>query len=172
MKSGEVHMGKILLDRAEKIAEAIVAKLKPYCKQIEIAGSIRRRRPFIGDIDIVLIPSDPWNLHQEILGMCRPFPAKMSGSKIMRVTVVSNSGPVQVDIYFADETTWATLLLIRTGSTENNIRLCLRAKQRGWHLAADGSGLFNEAGQRIAGDSEQSIYEALGLPYQEPWERK
>jgi len=158
-------MGKILLDRAEKIAEAIVAKLKPYCKKIEVAGSIRRRQPWVKDIDICLIPSDPWNLHHEIKGMGQ---VRISGNKIMRVMV----GSEQVDLYFADETTWATLFLIRTGSTENNIRLCLRAKQRGWHLAADGSGLFNEAGQRIAGDSEQSIYEALGLPYQEPWERK
>ncbi|GAI94863.1 unnamed protein product, partial [marine sediment metagenome] len=42
---------------------------------------------------------------------------------------------------------------------------------RAWRLFADGSGLFNERGERIAGDSEESIYQALGLRYQEPWER-
>jgi DNA polymerase/3'-5' exonuclease PolX len=45
------------------------------------------------------------------------------------------------------------------------------AKKKGWHLAASGDGLFNEKGQRVAGGSEESIYEALELPYQEPWER-
>jgi DNA polymerase (family 10) len=162
-------MGKIALERAEKTAEAIIKCLAPYCKpdRIVVAGSIRRRRPWVNDIDIVLIPSDPWNLHQEILKLCRPFPAKASGSKIMRIEVNST----QVDLYFADETTWTTLLLIRTGSTENNIRLCSIAKQRGWHLAADGSGLFNQYGKRIAGDTELSIYEALGLPFQAPEER-
>jgi len=46
------------------------------------------------------------------------------------------------------------------------------ARRRGWHLAAGGRGLFNERGERIAGDSERSIYEALELEYQEPWERR
>ncbi|GAI08995.1 unnamed protein product, partial [marine sediment metagenome] len=77
----------------------------------------------------------------------------------------------QVDIYVASEKTWATLLLIRTGSKENNIRLATLAKKRGWHLAASGDGLFDENRQRIAGDSEESIYEALNLPWQRPEER-
>jgi len=158
---------EIPLERAEKSAEAIIERLKPYCKRIEVAGSIRRKRPRVHDIDLVLIPSDPWNLHTEILGLCQPMPATMSGSKIMRIQVNGTS----VDIYFADETTWATLLLIRTGSKENNIRLCSTAKRKGWKLHADGSGLFDENGQRIAGDTEQSIYAALSLPYQEPEER-
>ena len=168
-------MGKIALERAEKIAEAVVKRLAPYCKRregdkgyyIEIVGSIRRRKPWVNDIDICLIPSDPWNLHQEILSLCRPFSPKASGKKIMRIEVNST----QVDIYFADEQTWATLLLIRTGSAENNIRLCSRAKEMGWHLAASGDGLFNDKGERIAGDTEISIYNALGLPYQRPEER-
>ncbi len=161
-------MGKIALERAEKIAEAIVKRLAPYCKKIEVAGSVRRRKPQVRDIDIVLLPSDPWNLHQEILNLCRPFKPKLSGAKIMRIEVMST----QVDIYFADDITWATLLLIRTGSTENNIRLCALAKKKGWHLAASGDGLFDETGKRVAGDSERSIYEALGLKYQEPEERR
>ncbi len=160
-------MGKIALERAEKIANAVVKKLEPYCKKIVVVGSIRRRCPSVNDIDIVLLPSDPWNLHQEILNLSRPFKPKASGPKIMRIEVSST----QVDIYFADETTWATLLLIRTGSTENNIRLCSIAKKKGWHLAASGDGLFDEKGKRIAGDSEESIYEALDLKYQKPEER-
>ena len=93
---------------------------------------------------------------------------RMSGSKLMRVMVNS----VQVDIYVASEETWATLLLIRTGSKESNIRLCSLAKKKGWRLAASGDGLFNEMGERVAGDSEESIYQALGEPWQEPWERR
>ena len=80
-------------------------------------------------------------------------------------------GDIQIDLYFAEPETWATLLLIRTGSTENNIRLATRAKELGWHLAASGDGLFNENGERIAGDTEISIYNALGLPWQRPEER-
>lgn len=162
----------IQLERAQKIANQVVSRLKPYCKKkadgntfIELVGSIRRKRPWVNDIDLVLIPRDLWNFHTEVkkLGAL-----KMSGPKIMRVM----TGSTQIDCYVADEDTWATLLLIRTGSKENNIRLCLLAQERGWRLAASGDGLFNEHEERIAGDSEQSIYQALDLPYQEPWERE
>ncbi len=154
------------LQQAQKIGDEVLKRLSPYCKpmRIEVVGSIRRRRPLPRDIDIVLIPSDPWNLTHEIAGL---GPAQASGDKVKRV---SYNG-VQVDLYFATEETWATLLLIRTGSKQNNIRLAWLAKQKEWRLAASGDGLFNEKGERIAGDTEESIYEALGLRYQEPWER-
>jgi len=153
------------LERAQKIADEVVKRLSPYCTKIEVAGSIRCQKPTVRDIDIVLIPSDLWNLSQQFKDL---GPAVMSGDKLKRV----NYKGVQVDLYFARPATWATLLLIRTGSKENNIRLCTLAKKRGWHLAANGDGLFNEHGQRVAGDSEESIYKALGVPWQEPWERR
>ena len=129
------------LDRAQRIANEVSKRLSPYCKKkadgapyIEVAGSVRRKKPQVRDIDFVLVPSDPWNLHHEIGGMGQ---VRMSGMKIMRVM----AGSVQVDLYIADEKTWATLLLIRTGSAENNKRLCFRANN------------------------------ALGLPWQRPEER-
>ena len=153
------------LERAKAIATEVITRLAPYCQCIEVAGSVRRRKPFPADIDFVLIPSDLWNLSQQVKGLGSVI---MSGDKLKRI----NHNGVQVDLYYATPATWATLLLIRTGSKENNIRLATLAKKRGWHLAASGDGLFNENGQRVAGDSEESIYKALGLPYQEPWERR
>ncbi len=104
------------LERAQRIAGEVVKRLSPYCQKIEVVGSIRRQKATVRDIDMVLIASDPWNLHHEIMGMGQ---VRMSGMKIMRVMV----GSVQVDLYIASPETWATLLLIRTGSAENNIRL-------------------------------------------------
>jgi len=149
------------LEKGQRIATEVIKLLSPYCKRIQVAGSIRRRKLEVNDIDLVLIPDNLWNLHQEIMRLGK---VRMSGSRIMRVTV----GLAQIDLYFADEENWVTLLLIRTGSKENNIRLATLAKKRGWHLAANGDGLLNEEGERIAGDTEQSIYGALGLPYQRP----
>lgn len=111
----------------------------------------------------------PWNLEGEINNLSRPFTPKLSGDKLKRFNI---AGGIQIDLYFATEKTWNTLLLIQTGPKENNIRLCKLAKQRGWHLHANGEGLFNQYGMRIGGDSEMDIYDALDLPYQEPWERK
>jgi len=154
------------LAQAQKIANEVVKRLSPYCKKIEIAGSIRRRKPFVNDIDLVLIPSDPWNLTHEIAGLGQVRQAW--GEKLKRILF----NGVQVDIYYATEETWATLLLIRTGSMEHNIHLASLAKKKGWHLAANGDGLFNEKGKRVAGDSEQSIFAALGLLYLPPERRE
>ena len=157
------------LQKAKTVAEEVIKRLSPYCQRIEVAGSIRRQKPQVRDIDIVLISSDPWNLEHEVNNLARPFTPKLSGDKLKRFNY---TGGVQIDLYFADEHTWATLLLIRTGSKENNIRLASLAKKRGWHLSANGDGLFDEKEQRVAGDTEESIYEALELSYQEPWERR
>ena len=166
---------KFTRDSAEKVFDIVEQRLAPYCKArpggqyIELVGAVRRRRPWVHDVDVVLIPSaDAWNLYHEILELNKLFKPKPDGPKIKNISV----GGIPVDLYIADEKTWATLLLIRTGSSRNNIRLCTLARNKGWQLKADGSGLFNEKGERIAGDTELSIYRALGANYQEPWERE
>lgn len=153
------------LERAQSIASEIVERLRPYCQEIEVAGSIRRKKRFVRDIDIVLVARDPWGLRTAINELASSFTRQ--GSKMLSFSYQK----AQVDIYFASPETWATLLLIRTGSTAHNIHLCAVAKHKGWHLRANGEGLFDENGKRIAGDTEQSIFQALGVPYQEPEER-
>ncbi len=155
------------LKLGQLVAAEVIDRLSPYCQRIEVAGSIRRQKEIVHDIDIVLIPSDLWNLEHEVLGLARPFQPKMSGAKLKRF----DYNGAQIDLYFASPETWATLFLIRTGSVESNIRLCTLAKKKGWHLAASGDGLFDDTGQRVAGDTEESIYKALGLQYREPAER-
>ncbi|MBA7704171.1 hypothetical protein ES703_112972 [subsurface metagenome] len=159
------------LQRAKNIANIILERLQPYCSRIEVAGSVRRKKPTVNDIDFVLIPSDPWNLEHEIMGLRMAGQSLTAphadGAKLKRFTY----NGVQIDLYFAEEKTWATLLLIRTGSKESNIRLTSLAKKKGWKLHASGTGLFNEKGERIAGDTEESIFEALGLEYLPPEKR-
>ncbi|HEX77161.1 MAG TPA: hypothetical protein G4O03_01930 [Dehalococcoidia bacterium] len=153
------------LKQAQALAQEIVDQLAPYYERIEVTGSIRRQRPFPRDIDIVLIPRSQGKLAMalEALGEAR------LGGKKLEERIYKG---VQVDLYFATPETWATLLLIRTGSKAHNIKLTTLAKKRGWHLYASGRGLINDRGERIAGDSEESFFQALGLPYAEPWERE
>jgi DNA polymerase (family 10) len=154
----------MLLEQGKAIAAEVIELLSPFCHRIEIAGSIRRKKQFVNDIDVVLIPSDPWNL---IALLDKKGHYLKNGPKIKRWLYRSAA----IDFYFATRETWATLFLIRTGSKENNIRLCSLAQQKGWHLKADGEGLFDADGKRIAGDTEESIYETLGIPYQQPEDR-
>lgn len=162
---------KIELERAQKTAEAVVKRLEPYCKKkadgntfIEVVGSIRRKKPSVNDIDLVLIPYDLWNLHHEIMGLGQ---MRMSGSKIMRVMV----GSVQVDIYVCEPETWGITLLVRTGSADHNIKLAARAKKMGLHFSV-ARGIENEKGKVIASQTEEEVFSALGLNYILPERRE
>ncbi len=161
------------LEKAQLLAEPIVQRLKPHCSKIVVAGSIRRKRPFVHDIDLVCIPSSQGQFIAEVQSMGK---VELAGKKLVRC----QTGEIMLDIYIAAPETWATLLLIRTGSKRHNIMLCALAKRQGMILHADGTGLFRPgasaiygppalgADERIAGDTEASIFEALGLAYVPP----
>jgi len=155
------------LEQARQIANNIKKILTPYCDRIEIAGSIRRGKPIVHDIDIVLIEKpESAVIIPSLLATIGAI--TLNGSKIKRLHY--GEANINIDIYTATPASWSTLLLIRTGSKENNIRLATIAKRKGWQLKANGDGLFNNHGDRIA-DTEESIFQVLGLPYQEPHDR-
>ena len=159
------------LQKARVIAEDVVSKLRPFSEKIAIVGSIRRQKSMVHDVDIVAIPSNQGQFQAVLQGLGR---IKTGGGKRISVGMGFTKG-IDLDLYIATAETWYTLMLIRTGSASHNIRLCTRAKNMGMKLHADGSGLFRIEAQgcegvevRIAGDSEESIFEKLELPYEEP----
>jgi len=153
------------LAEAQRIANEVYYRLKPHCTKIEVAGSIRRLKAEVKDVDIVLIPANPGMLSQEIDRLGPPI---MDGEKLRRF----DYNGTQIDLYYATPHTWATLLLIRTGSKENNIRLCSWARRLGMKLKANGDGIIGKDGQLIPMESEKQIYDTLVLPWQDPWERR
>jgi DNA polymerase/3'-5' exonuclease PolX len=163
------------LEKAKAIAVSIENQLRPFCSNIAIAGSIRRNKSWVNDIDIVAIPSNQGRFLYTLQQLGR---IKVGGGKIIRVDMKAKYG-IDLDMYVATPETWATLLLIRTGSAGHNRKLCTLAKSKNMILHADGSGLFELEAQgcegvevRIAGDTETSIFEKLGLPYLAPEDRK
>jgi len=155
------------LEFAKKLAAELMAELTPCTTKIEVVGSVRRQRPTVNDIDLVLIPKNQGLLDTKL----RELGCRFGGPKIRRLVYKG----ALVDIYIATPETWATLLLIRTGSTRHNVYLCKSARARGWQLKADGQGLFDYSGglgKRVAGESEEEIFQALGLPYVPPEERE
>jgi DNA polymerase (family 10) len=160
----------MLADQAQAIADIVIAALRPHCARIEVAGSLRRRRPEVGDLDLVVLHPDGFRFLEAIMTLYGRRPEKM-GRKYICLT---NFRGIQVDLYLADDLTWATLLLIRTGSKQHNIKLCQRALQEGYRLHANGAGLerVRFPGQILAVETERQVFEALGLPYKEPWERE
>jgi DNA polymerase (family 10) len=166
------------LDRTEvePLAFKIVSTIGPYCTRAEVAGSIRRRKPTINDIDIVVLPK-PQCWVQIIKEVRYSFDAvtEKQGDKLATLYVPFASkqgqGHVQVDLYRASEGTWGILLLIRTGSAEYNVYLCNLAIRKGYRLAYS-QGLLNEKGEVIASKTEQEVFQALGLPFIIPQDRE
>jgi hypothetical protein len=122
------------LEQAKIIATKVVDRLTPCCERIAI-GSIRRQKSWVNDIDIVCIPGNQGKLLYVLHDMGTMI---VGGPKIMRYKLKEG---IELDLYIANPETWATLLLIRTGSKETNIRLCSLARKKGMMLHADGSGL-------------------------------
>ena len=181
MPPGSEKTISVSLYRAEEAAESICAQIRDSCVRVQVAGSIRRRKPMVHDIDIVVIPrfgiGQSNSLFEDVverneleavvreLAHVGKVKIKKHGERVLCLSFLGVEVPV--DLYIASEETWSTLLLIRTGSKEHNIFLCSRARQLGMQLKADGSGLHRN-GNLIASDSESSIFSALGLTYVPP----
>ena len=154
---------------AQDIAERIVTALAPACERIEMAGSLRRRRADVHDIDLVLIPRDRLKLLILLLELYGRKPEKIGEKYVM----LKSFDGIQVDLYLATPATWVTLLLIRTGSKAHNIMLCTKARRLGMTLHADGRGLEElREPFMVPIESEEEIFQSLHLPYREPWERE
>ena len=153
------------LEQAQKLAQEIVDKILPYCERVEVAGSIRRKKSEVRDIDLVLIPK-PLLWHRIIATLQRTMNAKVlkRGNSIAQLTIQG----VNVDLYSATEQTWGALLLIRTGSMAHNIKLSKRALSMGMKLSH--KGLIKDG--KLIASTEKEIFEALDLSYVPPEERE
>jgi DNA polymerase (family 10) len=163
------------LEAAELLANQIVHSIEHLCDfgKVMVAGSIRRKRPEVHDIDIVLIPQ-AWMWNTTIQKLKTNWLAEVveAGQELARLMVPTGatSEPVQVDIYRARPETWGVLLLIRTGSIEHNIKLCSRARSMNMMLSA-AKGVIKD-GKVIARGTEEEIFQALQMDYVIPEQRE
>lgn len=145
------------LATAQTYARKICDWLQPYAHRLVVAGSIRRERPHVADIDIVCIPKA--TEHKDMFGAVlsrenhlwtflkkyvqgrasvSPLPGDqpvgiLSGGETEGKQLILQLPRCQLDLWFADERTLATRLLCRTGSKEHNIWLAQRAEARHFH---------------------------------------
>lgn len=166
---------------ARAVARKIVEKLRPACERIEIAGSLRRGNLTVHDIDLVLLPkvsADEFSLGgstalEELLEHLveRGSLASVRGREKVKCFVATKTG-IPVDLYVARPETWATLLLIRTGSKEHNIRLAQRARELGMKLRASGDGIEDGHGNLLKVNAEEDVFRILELSYLAPEDRR
>ena len=152
-----------------KDALVVGAKLEqalwPYCKTITIVGSIRQGKDMIGDIDIVVIPKIA---PAEFLERCKEIVEYEYGG-YKKILGMFLGRPI--NIFVTDESGYGACTYQMTGPAKYNIQMRGQAKRKGFRL--NEYGLYNrESGEYVAGTTERSIFEALGLEYEAPTERK
>lgn len=149
------------LSAAEAEAEALVAHLHDEGRVV-VAGSYRRRRDTVGDLDVLVTAKKGAAVGDRLVGYENVAQVLAHGPT--RTTVALRSG-LQVDVRVVPEKSYGPALMYFTGSKAHNIALRALANERGWKL--NEYGLFSGK-RRIAGASEEEVYGKLGLAFVPP----
>ncbi len=132
--------------------------------RIEPAGSARRRKETVGDLDILVLSTRPEEVVERFVSM--PRVSRVISQGTTRSTVIIGAN-LQVDLRVIPPESYGSALQYFTGSKAHNIKLRTIAVKKGYKL--NEYGLFDrETGERIAGETEESVYKALGLEWIEP----
>ena len=155
---------RVLLGYALPLAEGIRDKLREsgLFKGVEIAGSLRRGKETIGDIDILGISDRPHDAADAFASLPDVEEVLAKGPKKTSVRLADG---VQVDLRIVPAESFGAALQYFTGSQAHNIRLRERAVSLGFKL--NEYGVF-KGEERVAGRTEEEVYKALGLPWIPP----
>jgi len=154
--------GRFSLGAALPVSEAVIEELKTAegIGNIEVAGSIRRRKETVGDIDILVTSDDPPPLMDGFISLKEVERVLSHGST--KSSVILKNTHIQVDVRVVEKGSFGAALAYFTGSKAHNIKLREIAAKKGYKL--NEYGLFSlKSDKKLAGVTEQEIYDALGL---------
>ncbi len=183
---------------AEFVAKELLSHLAPHCDQIEVAGSYRRGKKTVGDIEIVFVPKYHHGWRADFLlhtpeiadtdviidGMLANYilakraletKAGTAWGKKNKLAIHRATG-LPVDLFTATRENFANYLVCRTGGAKSNVAICNAAIAKGWKWNPYGEGFSRPATQPEKREihtcaTEREVFEFVGLPYLEPHER-
>ncbi len=171
---------RILLSSADEIAQTLSEYLKkdPAVKRIDTLGSLRRRSPTIGDIDLAVVTGEPETVIERFVSY--PHETIIERGPTGASILLTNG--VHVDLRIADAPSYGAMLQYFTGSKNHNVRLRTRAGTSGLSLSEygikvdsddkkslfDGLGTWNETRKLFEFKDEQSFYSSIGVEYISP----
>jgi len=177
----------IHLSDAQQIAEQVKAELAPACQRVEIAGSIRRQKETVGDIEIVCIPvpvldmfGEPagdteldYLLHRLVNLVNRQLePPTKNGTRYKQFELTNYHG-LKLDLFIANPDNWGIIYAIRTGSAEFARKLVTQ-RNRGGLLPSDcrvAGGYIWRGEEQLQTPSEREVLEMCG-GWVEPVDRR
>lgn len=177
---------------AEAVAFQILFFLSPCCERICIAGSIRRRKATVGDIEIVYVPKmerirDPDNMFASLLApmtdtVIRDFQSTGFMERRLNIKGVATYGPrnklmrhvaseIGVDLFATTADCWFNYLVCRTGGAASNVAIATAAQRLGWKWNPYGPG-FSRFGDIRPMPSEEAVFAFVGLPFKASSDRE
>jgi len=187
------------LSAAKTIADSLVERLTPYCDRVMIAGSIRREKPEVKDIEIVAAPKlvtavggdlfNPKPQHETSVDFIRAVKSlgvPVKGQPTGRYTQITLPEGVALDLFMPTPGDYWRQFAIRTGSSDYAARKIAGGwKARGWCGSDEGLRLIDDCVKKSAGwkcinpnaqlppewESEEAFFEWLGIPWIHPRNR-
>jgi len=161
VRLGQARMN---LGTAVEVADAFVRSLKKLkqVKEVVVAGSLRRMKEQVRDIDILIVSADPQPVMQSFVR--HPEVKHINAYGITKSSVLTREN-VQVDVRVVEEDSFGAALLYFTGSKSFNVKLRQLAMKK--RLRINEYGVFSvkgKTGKRLAGRSEKECFEVLGFP--------
>jgi DNA polymerase (family X) len=177
IRSFRQHGQRFLLIDADQLVQPLLSYLHeaPGVEALEVAGSFRRRRETVGDLDILAVCEHPEPLMQHFQAYRHVGRVEMAGTT--RGTVVLRSG-LQVDLRIVPRQSYGAALYYFTGSKAHNLAVRKLAVERG--LRINEYGIFRvpkgkkaeevgeQDGKRIGGETEEDVFHAVGLVWMPP----
>lgn len=192
--SGQSNKPTFPADEAMLVALELLEELRPVCDRAEIAGSLRRKKVRVADVEVVFVPiykkgekaddlfAAPPMINAAELVITKLVAQGVLGKRLnskgyeawglMNKLAVHKASGIPVDLFTASAENFYNYLVCRTGPSTSNIEICQRAIAKGWQWSPYGWGFKREGTaetHRVA--SEREVFEFVGMEYKEPWDR-
>jgi DNA polymerase (family X) len=157
---------RTLLAPARAIAARVVDTLRVHggVERIEVAGSLRRMRETVKDIDILVTSREPVRVIETLTSL--PSVTEVIARGDTKASVRHQDG-LQLDLRVVEPDAFGAALQYFTGSKEHNVKVREIASRRGLRISE--YGVFDErSGRRVAGETEEDVYATVGLPWIPP----
>ena len=184
---------------AMEVAAELCRALKSCTMQLVVAGSLRRRKAMVGDVEILYEPIQVVRqpaqaaLLTELEDPAKKIPlvdlqlaflldegvlkrrlnrcgSVMWGDQNKYAVHVATGIPV--DFFSVRPAAWWNYVVCRTGGAESNTRIASAAQAKRWKWHPYDDGFTDHEGKRVRVECERDVFRLVGLPYQEPWERQ
>ncbi|MDH3205438.1 MAG: DNA polymerase/3'-5' exonuclease PolX [Gemmatimonadota bacterium] len=172
------HTGRFRIDEVEKLIAGLLSHVAdaPGAERVEVAGSLRRRKETIGDVDILVqCRGDGTPVTEHFVAFEGAARAESAGPT--KGSIVLHSG-LQVDLRVVPPASFGAALVYFTGSKDHNVAIRTRAvrerlRVNEWGVfrvpeGVDPETLGKDEGERLAGETEEGVYESLGMRWVPP----